>query len=127
MKKSIAKRWIKALRSGEYEQGREVLRTSDGKFCCLGVLADMYRKERKKGWDAVVKDPTGGDAKGTNYYYPSEAVCEWAGLNEYKGTPRGGVRLERGSRAFGNLAQMNDEGCTFNMIADMIEKHVEKL
>ncbi len=30
--------WLKALRSGQYEQGRERLH-HDGQYCCLGVLA----------------------------------------------------------------------------------------
>lgn len=41
MKPAVKKRWIKALRSGEYEQGHGRLHTADGKFCCLGVLADI--------------------------------------------------------------------------------------
>jgi hypothetical protein len=30
-------KWIAALESGEYEQGRNSLKTSDGRYCCLGV------------------------------------------------------------------------------------------
>lgn len=40
----VIKVWTAALRSGKYEQTREVMRYSgpDGnKFCCLGVLADV--------------------------------------------------------------------------------------
>ena len=40
MEAKMKKRWIKALRSGEYEQGREDLKV-DEKFCCLGVLCDI--------------------------------------------------------------------------------------
>ena len=32
--------WIAALRSGKYKQGRQLL-CSKGHFCCLGVLADV--------------------------------------------------------------------------------------
>lgn len=31
------RRWIKALRSGEYTQGWGALLTDNGTFCCLGV------------------------------------------------------------------------------------------
>jgi len=34
--KSFKNKWIKALRSGEYEQDRGHLQTNDG-YCCLGV------------------------------------------------------------------------------------------
>lgn len=37
----LAKRWVAALRSGQYKQGKHVLRSIDNKFCCLGVLADV--------------------------------------------------------------------------------------
>ena len=48
MKKSIMKKWVKALRSGEYEQGKGVLCRIGDKhdyFCCLGVLTDIYMQE----------------------------------------------------------------------------------
>ena len=38
---AMKKRWVKALRSGDYEQGRGALHSADGKFCCLGVLCDI--------------------------------------------------------------------------------------
>lgn len=44
MKKKIAKRWIAALRSGEYIQGRGQLRNQD-KFCCLGILCNLHAQD----------------------------------------------------------------------------------
>ena len=38
--KELAKKWVAALRSGEYKQTGNVLRNLDG-FCCLGVLCDI--------------------------------------------------------------------------------------
>jgi hypothetical protein len=35
--KQLRDEWVKALRSGEYQQGRGGLRSED-KYCCLGVL-----------------------------------------------------------------------------------------
>lgn len=43
MKAVWKKRWLKALRSGEYEQGAQYLKTPDGAFCCLGVLCDLAK------------------------------------------------------------------------------------
>ena len=37
-------RWIAALRSGEYIQGRYNLRTREGHYCCLGVLCMVLEK-----------------------------------------------------------------------------------
>jgi hypothetical protein len=33
--------WLQALRSGEYEQGTETLRTYEDTYCCLGVLCEL--------------------------------------------------------------------------------------
>ena len=45
MDKELKTKWVEALRSGEYEQGRMSLRRlkNDGgySYCCLGVLADI--------------------------------------------------------------------------------------
>ena len=41
MNKQLRDEWVRALRSGEYEQGRGRLRKGNGedaKYCCLGVL-----------------------------------------------------------------------------------------
>lgn len=49
MNKNLKKRWIKALRSGNYEQTTEYLCSDNGRYdpsanighCCLGVLSDV--------------------------------------------------------------------------------------
>lgn len=38
-------KWIQALRSGTYQQDKKVLRTAAGKYCCLGVCADVLSPE----------------------------------------------------------------------------------
>ncbi len=39
MKKDIAMKWVEALRSGEYKQGKEMLYNEEmDTYCCLGVL-----------------------------------------------------------------------------------------
>lgn len=35
------RKWVKALRSGKYEQGACVLESPDNKFCCLGVACKI--------------------------------------------------------------------------------------
>lgn len=33
--------WLKALRSGDYQQAKGMLRSMDGRFCCLGVATEI--------------------------------------------------------------------------------------
>ena len=47
MKKEIAERWVSALRSGEYKQGKLYLKSENG-YCCLGVLCDILGVEWKE-------------------------------------------------------------------------------
>jgi hypothetical protein len=52
MDKKLKAKWIKALRSGEYKQGKGVLRSGTGKdasYCCLGVLCDVAGKRVQEG------------------------------------------------------------------------------
>jgi len=47
MKESDVKKWVEALRSGEYEQGKGILCmddeiSGDWKYCCLGVACDIF-------------------------------------------------------------------------------------
>lgn len=46
MDKELKRRWVEALRSGNYKQGHKGLRKKE-EFCCLGVLADVGDPE---GW-----------------------------------------------------------------------------
>ena len=52
MNPEVKKKWTSALRNGEYTQARNAL-TTDGSFCCLGVLCDLYIKENptKAHWE----------------------------------------------------------------------------
>lgn len=49
--KNLVKSWVKALRSGKYQQGRKALRNKDNKFCCLGVLCDISKKNLGIDWE----------------------------------------------------------------------------
>lgn len=55
MRESIKRKWIHALRSGSYKQGKYTLRDIGNNFCCLGVLCDVVDPDR---WEyAVDYDP----------------------------------------------------------------------
>ena len=38
----LQRKWLEALRSGNYTQCYSVLRGAVGGYCCLGVLCDVY-------------------------------------------------------------------------------------
>lgn len=50
MNKEIKEKWVAALKSGDYEQGKYALRKNN-KYCCLGVLCDIYSKEIGVEWE----------------------------------------------------------------------------
>ena len=122
MDAEIKTKWIKALRSGEYKQGEKYL-NQDNKFCCLGILCDIFAKEKDNDakWYSDEEWDQGGTPPeamyGSRYYLPPE-VCEWADI---KTDPQ----VKRSLGHFNLLTDLNDgtSGCTrktFNEIADLI-------
>ncbi len=94
MNPKLKEKWVTALRSGNYPQSKDVLKSPDG-YCCLGVLAEISGMFNSKfdGFDAV---------DGCTTLLPPEVM------------PRS---------IQGRLAQMNDdESLSFAEIADYIEK-----
>ncbi len=51
MNPNVKEKWVKALRSGHYQQGKGMLRTHDDAFCCLGVLCDLYGRATEEEWE----------------------------------------------------------------------------
>jgi hypothetical protein len=92
MKKNIKRRWIHALISGKYLQGRNSLKTYDPKsrrsrFCCLGVLCDLYAKEKNVAWSVETNShPFWASTWYRLYFFLGEPgtltkeVSVWAGI-----------------------------------------------
>lgn len=113
MDKVWKERWVKALRSGEYKQGRAALRTADDKFCCLGVLCDLAAKDGRMKW--VPSGSCYGANRATFTGVLPPAVCKLAGLRQ-----RDPVVGDDNT-----LTAANDcERLSFLEIADLIEKHL---
>ena len=110
-----AKKWVVALRSGEYNQAQGTLRKEDAR-CCLGVACDIYAKEHDVDWE--YRTGPGWTFLGLNSVLPFE-VREWLGL----GSDDGESRVED----LENLANLNDTGHTFEQIARIIEEEPEGL
>lgn len=115
MKTEIKNRWVSALRSGEYSQGQSYLKTPKGDFCCLGVLCDMFLKDHNREW---VEDSRGEPYFKTEtcseYHHLPREVYEWAGISSFSPT----VKTPEGEI---ELVTLNDEGVSFNEIANYIE------
>lgn len=119
MKKSIAKKWVKELRSGRYEQGIEKLVDHDDRFCCLGVLCNMAVDagigewvRGSVGWVFKTESDVDGDV------LPLE-VRKWAGMDSCGGMLNDGT--------LDTLTDLNDKGKSFKELADIIEENVERL
>ncbi len=127
MKKEIKKLWVKALRSGEYKKGQFQLKSVDGqRFCCLGVLTDLYIKKesRKTGWNGSAGFDSGAAA------LPPK-VMKWAGLTErdpqVKTKDKAIVDLSGydETNQTATLSLINDRtNKGFRSIATLIEKHL---
>ena len=108
MKPALKKKWVEALRSGDYKQGKGRLRRADEShldmpdaFCCLGVLCQ-------------VSNPDG-----------------WTKTDVYRYSNQGGMFNAHFSREIGlpydmvvDLVIMNDTGKGFGTIANWIEKNL---
>lgn len=113
MEKNLKTKWVKALRSGDYRQGQDVLvNTSGTNFCCLGVLADVqgcvWRLAKHDETELVPVSPDGGRAWATD------------GAAYLSKSRAGGLNREKQH----TLMQMNDAHKSFKEIADYIEREL---
>lgn len=97
--------WVQRLRSGDYLQGKENLRTEDDCYCCLGVLADVVDPE---GW----AEDTDGDK-----YFMCIIGDSGGAFLERSEALKLGIDYET-QKILGGL---NDMGISFDEIADCIE------
>jgi hypothetical protein len=114
MKERVKKKWLEALRSGQYVQTTGALcHTGDSgdSFCCLGVLCNLRAEESKTlYWEEAGVYPwmslTFQGADGL----PPTSVFKWAGLERFDAD---------------TLASMNDDrGYSFEEIADWIQREL---
>jgi hypothetical protein len=113
MKKEWAKRWVRALISGEYPQTRHWLRDSTG-YDPLGVLADISGL----GYYSSVPFEKGEELQPRGFILHETSESAPPQLEELVG-----LRFE----SIGILAEMNDKGMSFKHIAGYIAKHHEAL
>jgi hypothetical protein len=133
-KKDRIRKWVDALRSGEYVQGTEYLSFRNDvdlrwKHCCLGVACEVADLEVETSiQESITGSPREIRLYNKNGYDLPVSVIQWYGL--YRGDTNGTdsdptVRIVRGDRRGDriSLAGLNDgEGWTYDMIADLIER-----
>ena len=127
MRKDVAERWVAALRSGGYPQTTGHLRDEqDGvtHYCCLGVLCDLHARHGRSGhWNGVAYVSATRGKVSEEYDVPTKAVMAWAGLKE----PNPKVRDPDPGQGE-TIAELNDnDGWTFDQLADIIEQQWEEL
>ena len=133
MNQQIKEKWIAALRSGEYNQSSNKLRSTQG-FCCLGVLCDLYAKEHNDSeWEYRYENEY--HTQPTDYWYFNnesellpQQVKNWAELSNTNPSVEVVVTKEyyddeddTPDSYWQPLSELNDEGESFNQIASMIE------
>lgn len=123
MNKQVKEKWINALRSGDYQQGRHALKNTsyDNKdnYCCLGVLCDLYLKETPTAnWSLQWDDSWQFETKTghVEQVLPKEVVA-WAELKDENPI------VERNNFK-DSIASYNDKGTTFIEIAQLIEEQL---
>jgi hypothetical protein len=145
MRKEIADKWIAALRSGKYKQTKGYL-CVDKEFtqapitykpghCCLGVLCEIAIEEGLEiEKNSSIKLLGGSNSPSSSYndeksFLPYE-VQVWADMHSNDGD---GTHIEQEDdegRIYDtrkSLAELNDDGKTFEEIAAAIAENWEKL
>jgi hypothetical protein len=132
LKPAVKTKWVKALRSGKYKQTQGCLaaQTENQKvprFCCLGVLTDLYAKEHGLQWyrPEGVEELYLDEEKST---LPA-AVQKWAGIATCDPAvfiPKPIVDYDKDLSNYSGykreLSELNDdEGLSFKKIATLID------
>ena len=105
-KKTTLTDWVAALRSGKYEQQKGTLKGAEG-YCCLGVLCSINGKEPEvalflydDNQDQIIDDLDEGSS--VLYEFCNQSI--------------------NNSFIYDRAIEMNDEGKSFEEIADFIER-----
>jgi hypothetical protein len=113
-----AKKWVAALRSGEFEQGRGYLQPSQDKHCCLGVACEIYMRS---GGNITTKEFVADGCKTVISHSGRKTDLPWR-VKRWLG-----LRKSEGYYGTSSLVSANDHGMTFTEIADLIESEPEGL
>lgn len=113
MKAEDKKKWVEALRSGDYKQGVHALRDYDDKYCCLGVACEIFGMKAKKNSDLSLYD------YGKNSSYLPVTLVRRLGLGTNGELPK---PVQFKGITHTDLVGLNDAGASFKKIAQIIER-----
>lgn len=118
MKKRQMERWVKALRSGKFKQGKFRLHNIlADTYCCLGIACEINKKHLAIGCDD----------DGNNMSYDNEDKALPVSIREYMGLKSAvGLGTHTNDEHF-CLERLNDSGKSFTEIADIIEQNYKRL
>lgn len=130
MEKQLFDKWTAALRSGEYHQGKHMLRKSNDSFCCLGVLCEVmglkkihngykYGDYYLEGSLTPVRDLSSPPA----YEEPSSLPATVLGLDAI--TKISNYPIDITLMNMNDSGGENNDGAAFVEIADALDKMVE--
>jgi hypothetical protein len=121
MNPEIKDKWLAALESGQYQQGKGVLRNASNEYCCLGVLCDLLAPNC---WSSETREVStavnGVDLRVESYDFMGELY----GREPYS-LPRDlafPTELDHGD--IREVIEMNDAGESFSAIAKYIREHL---
>lgn len=104
-------RWLVALRSGNYNQRKGVLRDTEDNFCCFGVLCETEGAK------------ISGIMDGSRFSYYEYKFEDGIGSGQIPLTLRNKLKIDFNTAL--KLIALNDEyGYDFNQIADWIEENL---
>ena len=122
-KQANRRRWIAALRSGEYEKGKHSMKKNNHYFdgitrhCPLGIACEIYHSDHPSKSKWIVNLPQEiesfciGDFSNSSSTFPPDEVVEYFGMTPYR------MRV---------IAGLNDDrDADFDMVADYIERFEE--
>jgi hypothetical protein len=125
--KRFKKKWLEALRSGDYKQGNDRLfkisKDKEGnkieEFCCLGVAASLCNFPKFK---SAIEDKSLFDEDGSMTEAEILKFKENGLPKILIGSPE--ISSPNFSSLIGKLTEMNDNGKSFKQIANYIEKNL---
>ena len=123
-----ARKLAEALRSGEYTQIigslRGILTGGADGFCCLGVACEISGLSEWKPHTSACTYPDSYIGRESDL--PARVQVEYE-FHSQTGCRRDGRNIEIKGETYPDLATANDQGVTFDDIADYIDKYWEEL
>lgn len=139
MNPEIKQKWLEALRSGQYKQGANYLRTESAHgvcHCCLGVLAEVIKDESVNGLgdvyiadsgtlsDQMVIKATDGECDDHREFslIPASIALKHSPMGPGTADLSDSIIQQHDVEMVGIAALNDDHGYSFEVLANIIEE-----